>query len=116
MEPAPGNLYTSGADGILIRATLAHSVQKGWDAGVADICTTFLLDHGAHGTLQVPRHEKVTEAFADIGFAPQGIAVTKASLYVLQDLRFSGKHLGRHFTPWARLSLSWLGIVKLPPC
>ena len=29
-------------------------------------------DHGAHGTLQVPRHEKLIEAFADISFAPQG--------------------------------------------
>ena len=29
-------------------------------------------DHGAHGTLQVPRHDMLIEAFADISFAPQG--------------------------------------------
>ena len=34
---APGNLYASVAHGILIRAALAHSVQKGWGAGVTDI-------------------------------------------------------------------------------
>ena len=28
-------------------------------------------DHGAHGTLQVPRHDMLIEAFADISFAPQ---------------------------------------------
>ena len=43
MDPAPGNLYASGADGILIRATLAHSVQMGWGAGLTDIRTAFLL-------------------------------------------------------------------------
>ena len=29
-------------------------------------------DHGFTGTLQVPRHERLLEAFADISFAPQG--------------------------------------------
>ena len=43
LDPAPGNLYASGADGILIRATLAHSVQMGWGAGITDIRTAFLL-------------------------------------------------------------------------
>jgi len=37
LDPAPGNLYASVAHGILIRAALAHSVQKGWGAGVTDI-------------------------------------------------------------------------------
>ena len=43
MDPAPGGLYASGADGALIRATLAHSVQKGWGIGTTDIRTAFLL-------------------------------------------------------------------------
>ena len=29
-------------------------------------------DHGPYGTLQVPRHERLLEAFADISFNPQG--------------------------------------------
>ena len=43
LDPAPGNLYASGADGILIRATLAHSVQHGWGIGTTDVRTAFLL-------------------------------------------------------------------------
>ena len=43
LDPAPGNLYASGADGILIRATLAHSVQRGWGIGTTDVRTAFLL-------------------------------------------------------------------------
>jgi len=43
LDPAPGGLYASGADGVLIRATLAHSVQKGWGIGTTDIRTAFLL-------------------------------------------------------------------------
>ena len=29
-------------------------------------------DHGIYGTLQVPRHERLLEAFADISYAPEG--------------------------------------------
>eukprot|EP00435_Cladocopium_sp_Y103_P025589 s4968_g6.t1 len=97
LDPAPGSLYASGADGTLIRATLAHSVEMNWGIGLADVRTAFLLaprpkpvesrevivdtclvyrprskDHGALGTLQVPRHERLLEAFADISFAPNG--------------------------------------------
>ena len=43
LDPAPGGLYASGADGVLIRATLADSVQKGWGIGTTDIRTAFLL-------------------------------------------------------------------------
>ena len=43
LDPAPGSLYASGADGVLIRATLAHSVQRGWGIGLTDIKTAFLL-------------------------------------------------------------------------
>ena len=42
-DPSPGNLYASGADGVLIRAVLAHSAQKGWGIGTTDIRTAFLL-------------------------------------------------------------------------
>ena len=43
LDPAPGSLYASGADGVLIRTTLAHSVQRGWGIGLTDIKTAFLL-------------------------------------------------------------------------
>ena len=43
LDPAPGSLYASGADGILIRATLAHSVEMDWGIGLADVRTAFLL-------------------------------------------------------------------------
>ena len=43
-------------------------------------------------------------------------AVTKASFYVLQDLRFNGRQLGRHFTPWAQRNPNWLGTAKPQQC
>jgi hypothetical protein len=43
LDPAPGSLYASGADGILIRATLAHSVEMDWGIGLAGVRTAFLL-------------------------------------------------------------------------
>ena len=43
LDPAPSGLYASGADGVLIRANLAYSVQRGWGIGTTDIRTAFLL-------------------------------------------------------------------------
>lgn len=43
LDPAPGSPCASGADGVLIRATLAHSVQQNWGIGTTDVRTAFLL-------------------------------------------------------------------------
>ncbi len=43
LDPAPGSPYASGADGVLIRAALAHSVQRGWGVELLDVKTVFLL-------------------------------------------------------------------------
>ena len=42
-DPSPIGVYASGADGVLIRTVLRHSVLKGWGCTVTDIKTAFLL-------------------------------------------------------------------------
>ena len=45
LDPTPGSLYASGADGILvlIRATLAYSIEMDWGIGLAMLCTVLGL-------------------------------------------------------------------------
>eukprot|EP00434_Breviolum_minutum_P035626 symbB.v1.2.031538.t1/scaffold3672.1/size52204/2 len=57
LDPSPGSPYASGADGVLIRAALAFSVEKRWGIETTDIRTA---------------HERLLEAFADISYAPEG--------------------------------------------
>eukprot|EP00434_Breviolum_minutum_P028086 symbB.v1.2.024844.t1/scaffold2378.1/size80641/3 len=42
LDPSPGSPYASGADGVLIRAALAFSVEKRWGIETTDIRTAFL--------------------------------------------------------------------------
>ena len=42
-DAASGNVYASGADGVLTRTVLCHGVQRGWGMSVVDVKTAFLL-------------------------------------------------------------------------
>jgi hypothetical protein len=55
-------------------------------------------DHGARGALQAPRHDMLLKRLQTSASLLKVTAVTKASYCVLQDLRFNGKPLGKHFT------------------
>lgn len=59
VDPAPWGSYASGADGLLIRATLKHGVQQGWGITTTDVKTAFLLaprpkPEGAREVVVVP--------------------------------------------------------------
>lgn len=59
VDPAPWGSYASGADGLLIRATLKHGVQKGWGITTTDVKTAFLLaprpkPEGAREVIVIP--------------------------------------------------------------
>ena len=59
VDPTPWGSYASGADGLLVRATLKHGVQKGWGITTTDVKTAFLLaprpkPEGAREVIVVP--------------------------------------------------------------
>ena len=59
VDPTPWGSYASGADGLLVRATIKHGVQKGWGITTTDVKTAFLLaprpkPEGAREVIVVP--------------------------------------------------------------
>ena len=71
-DPNPGTLYASGADGVLIRAALAYSTQRGWGIGTTDIRTAFLLaprprSEGTREVIVIPPKVMVEAGVCDQG-------------------------------------------------
>ena len=59
VDPAPWGSYASGADGLLIRASIKHGVEQGWGITTTDVKTAFLLaprpkPEGAREVIVVP--------------------------------------------------------------
>ena len=64
--------------GVLKRPKWVQQIGKhvlGFLKNTTEVCLLYQpcrKDHGVYGTLQVPRHERLLEAFADISYAPEG--------------------------------------------